>query len=996
MVLATLLPFGAVVAAQQQPGSIRGGVRDLDFDVPLGGVRVTIVETGQSVATTEQGQFVFGQVAPGKYTLVFVKDGFGRQVRGDVVVSAGQLTDVDMSMAGEFTELDELVVQDILQFGAGTDAALLKLRLESPALMDSISADLMSRAGASDAASALRLVPGASVQNGKSGKSAVIRGLPDRYVSSQMNGVRLPSADEDKRAVELDQFPAPVIESIQVSKTFTPDQQGDASGGAVNLRLKSIPDEGIFQFKSEISANSQVTGRRDFLTYDGGGVSTWGRDDGHRDLQLDHIGTNWDGAVGTSRSTAPIDYKWSGALGGKQDLDDHVKIGGFASFFYERDSSFYDNGIDDSRWVEHPGEPMTPQTNQGSPEQKDFKTALFDVTQGTQSVRWGGLGSVGVETENHSLGLTYLYTRIAEDKATLAEDTRGKAYFFPGYDPNDPMGHGNEPENLLAAPYLRLETLEYTERTTGTLQLNGRHKLDIGSFGLDHFLDFRAPELDWTIANSSATLNQPDKRQFGALWLPASFNRGAPPFLPPFTSPPAWFPYKPDANFTLGNLQRIFKDIDERSNQYCANLKLPFEQWSNDKGYLRFGLFHDRLHRQFNQDTFSNFNDNSSFGGTWDEPWSDTFPFEDHPITPSLFDVDYRGDQRISAWYDMLDLPLTSFLSVIGGTRVESTEIDIVNLPEAGATWFPPGASEGVKLNPGDADVSFHQHDVLPSIGLEVKPVEPLTLRGSYSETVARQTFKELTPILQQEFLGGPIFIGNPELRMSSLKNYDVRLDYHPYQGSLLSASWFHKDIEDPIEYVQKLIAFDFTTAVNYPKGKLSGWEFEARNDLGQIWEPLDGLALGANATFIDSEVTLPADEVATFDSPGIRAPMKTRDMTNAPDHLYNLYASYDIAPSGTQVAVFYTVQGDTLIAGATESNGRFVPSVYAREFDTLNVSVTQSLGKYFKLQLQAKNLTNPDIETVYRSKYIGSDVTRTSFSRGIEFAISLAVEFDS
>ena len=108
------------------------------------------------------------------------------------------------------------------------------------ALMDSISADLMSRAGASDAASALKLVAGASVQNGK---SAVIRGLPDRYVSSQMNGVRLPTADEDKRAVELDQFPSAVIESIQVSKTFTPDQQGDASGGAVNVVLKSVPEE---------------------------------------------------------------------------------------------------------------------------------------------------------------------------------------------------------------------------------------------------------------------------------------------------------------------------------------------------------------------------------------------------------------------------------------------------------------------------------------------------------------------------------------------------------------------------------------------------------------------------------------------------------------------------------------------------------------------------------------------------------------------------------
>ena len=220
------------LAAAQQAGSIRGVVYDKEFDTPLPAAQVQILETGQKTATANVGNYVFGQVAPGRYTLIFSREGYVRQVKADVVVQEGKLTDVDVSLAGEFAELDEFVVQDVLQPGAGSETALLNLRFESSALMDSIGSELMSRAGASDAAAALKLVAGASVQDGK---FAVIRGLPDRYVSSQMNGVRLPSADESKRAVELDQFPAAVIESIQVSKTFTPDQQGDASGGAVNL-----------------------------------------------------------------------------------------------------------------------------------------------------------------------------------------------------------------------------------------------------------------------------------------------------------------------------------------------------------------------------------------------------------------------------------------------------------------------------------------------------------------------------------------------------------------------------------------------------------------------------------------------------------------------------------------------------------------------------------------------------------------------------------------
>ena len=205
------------------------------------------------------GQLLARRHQAGLYTVIISKPGYVRQVRSGVVVSAGKLADLDVSLSGEVTEMEEFVVQDALKLKAGTEASLLQLRFKSPSLMDSISSDLMSRAGASDAASALRLVAGATVQDGK---SAVIRGLPDRYVSSQMNGVRLPTADEDKRAVELDQFPSAVIESIQVSKTFTPDQQGDASGGAVNVRLKGVPGRTLLHEVQDRAHRQQLAGDR--------------------------------------------------------------------------------------------------------------------------------------------------------------------------------------------------------------------------------------------------------------------------------------------------------------------------------------------------------------------------------------------------------------------------------------------------------------------------------------------------------------------------------------------------------------------------------------------------------------------------------------------------------------------------------------------------------------------------------------------------------------
>ena len=974
-----MLSLQSFAAVPEQGGSIRGMVKDGDFEAPLGAAQVTIVELGARASTSDQGSYVLNQIRPGTYTLVFSKEGYVRQVKADVVVTAGRLTEVDVALAGEFTEMEEFIVQD-LELGGQSEASLLALRFDSPALLDSIGADFLNRAGASDAAGALRLVAGATVQDDK---FAVIRGLPDRYVSSQLNGVRLPSADEDTRAVELDQFPSPVIESIQVSKTFTPDQQGDASGGAVDVRLRGIPEEAFWGVKLQTSANSQVWGEDGFLTYDGGGVDLLGDDGGDRRVQSENIGGNWDGAVGVKTGNAPYDYKWSVATGGKHLLANDSVLGGFLSLFYERDSSFHDDGINDSLWVKNAGDPLTPEQRQLQGVD-DFKTALFDVTEASASVQLGGLATLGLETDNHELGMTLLYTRTAVDTATLAENTRGKEFFFPGHDPDDPSTPGHEEPS--AAPYLRTETLEYTERQMGSLQLYGKHGLPVESFDLGGF-SFGQPVLDWNLSRSVADLHQPDKRQFGSLWTP-----GREP-IPGFVIDPTHGPFKPAANFNLGNVQRIFKDIEEDSKQVSVNLELPFEQWSSgEQGYFKFGFFDDSVDRQFEQDTFSNFGDFSEFVGDFSEFWSAHFPFEDHPLTESLFDVDYEGEQDIRAWYGMINLPLSATLNLVTGARFESTDIGIVNDAEEFATWFPPGSSTQVMLEEGDADVDFSQDDVLPAVGLVYEPTEQVTVRASYSETVARQTFKELTPIVQQEFLGGPIFIGNPLLEMGAIKNYDLRVDWRPNEGGLLSLSGFWKELTNPIEFVQRLSTeFSYTTPVNFPEGELKGIEAEARQDLGVLWDELDGFSIGANATFIDSEVKLPDGEVAAFEALG--APITERNATNAPEHLYNLYLNYDYAESGTQASLFYTVTGDSLVAGAGEAGGNFIPDVYAKEFGTLNFSISRRLRDHITLEFKARNLTNPDIEQVYRSDHVpGGDVTRTSFQRGREFSIGISI----
>ena len=104
--LILLVIFAMVSHAHaQESGSIRGTVTDQDFDQSLGLVEVSIIETQQTVATTPEGNYVFPEVKPGTYTMVFNKSGYTRRLRGDVLVQSGEVTEVNVDLAGELTEM---------------------------------------------------------------------------------------------------------------------------------------------------------------------------------------------------------------------------------------------------------------------------------------------------------------------------------------------------------------------------------------------------------------------------------------------------------------------------------------------------------------------------------------------------------------------------------------------------------------------------------------------------------------------------------------------------------------------------------------------------------------------------------------------------------------------------------------------------------------------------------------------------------------------------
>lgn len=1007
-------------AYAQASGGIRGMVYDQDFDAPLALAEVMVAETGQKVQASAEGNYVISGLQPGTYTLVVSKEGYTRKVFADVVVPAGSMRDQDAYLAGEFTDMEEFVVQD-LNMGGASEEGLLNLRMEAPALMDSVGADLMSKAGASDAAGALKLVAGATVQDGK---YAVVRGLPDRYVNSQMNGVRLPTADPDKRAVQLDQFPSVMIESIQVSKTFTPDQQGDASGGAVNIVLKGIPDERVLKVKVGTKYKTSVgEAGSGFLVDRGVEMSTWGHD--ADSMKEPVLSGSWDGPVGVSRGDAPPMYDWSVTAGDKFEIGSDLKVGFVGSLFYKKDASYYEDAKDDKYWLLYDkinntghSSSLDPRTSAYPyenyrrigifPSEDMGSSSLFDVTKGTEDLQWGTLGAVGAETENHELTLLYSYNFSAENTARLAEDTRGKYHFFPDYDPTDPKSPGGAaspwpwslyPRNKdtdfsAAAPFRRTESLDYIERIASSLQLNGRHTLPIGETEFGSFFTLKEPEFDWTIAKSESTMDTPDRRTLETYWY-LDENK-----IPHHSM------YVDDGPTPL--LLRKWRSVGEESDQYFYNLKLPFSVWNGEDGFLKLGVFDDQVEREYDEASFYSstavYNDSLL---DWEELWSERLATQTIVMVDSPRDVNYDGNQEISAWYYMAEFPVFSFFKVTGGARFEKTDISTsMRDVDAKTQLYIPANNYGDLDFLGNehlANASIQQDDVLPSLGFEFTPLDSVVVRGSYTETLARMTFKELVPIQQVENIGDDIFIGNPGLQMSALKNYDLRFDYTPYAGGLISFSWFRKEIKDPIDYHQVLLGGSTlaTTVNNYPEGLINGYEFEVRQSLGEWWSSLEGLKIGGNLTLIESELDasteiaiLQGSSVDMSDIIAAEYNDGTRDMMGAPEYLYNLNATYTVPKFGTELGLFYTVKGDSLKTAGTQDNGHYIPQVYEKEFASLNFSLSQKLGENWKLGFKAKNLLNPDIQTVYRSNYTGEEVAKTSYTKGREFSISLSYEF--
>src|SRR5690554_6546526 len=273
--------FSLVITAFAQQGIIRGTVIDQDSGEPLLGVAALIEETNIGTVSDFDGNFEI-KIPPGQYTLQLSYVGYGKVTVQDIQVNERQVTLLEnIRIKEELGELGEVTITAAML--NTTEEALLTVKKKAPNVLDGISSANFRKIGDSDAASAIKRVPGVSVEEGK---YVYVRGLGDRYTKSTLNGMDIPGLDPDRNTVQMDMFPTSLLDNIIVVKSFTADLPADFTGGIVDIATKDFPDEKILNISLSTGYHPQMHFNKHYLSYPGGKFDFLGFDDGTRALPM--------------------------------------------------------------------------------------------------------------------------------------------------------------------------------------------------------------------------------------------------------------------------------------------------------------------------------------------------------------------------------------------------------------------------------------------------------------------------------------------------------------------------------------------------------------------------------------------------------------------------------------------------------------------------------------------------------------------------------------
>lgn len=257
---------------------IAGTVRDETNAIALPGVPVEVAGTQRTVYTDVDGRYVI-DVPPGDHELKVMLEGY--QARSIKVATGSQkniVADIALTMT-RFAEAVTVTAQTVDVPTSSAEAQLIE-RKQAQVITDNVGSQDMRKNGDSDAASAMARVTGISLVDNQ---YVFVRGLGERYSNTTLAGSLIPTTEPDKKVVPLDLFPTGLIDSVQVSKSYSPDRSAEFAGGLVQIAPMKLPTQPMVDLSYGLNFFTTATGK-DIPLSPLGNRDFWGFDAGARAL----------------------------------------------------------------------------------------------------------------------------------------------------------------------------------------------------------------------------------------------------------------------------------------------------------------------------------------------------------------------------------------------------------------------------------------------------------------------------------------------------------------------------------------------------------------------------------------------------------------------------------------------------------------------------------------------------------------------------------------
>ena len=921
---------------------ITGTVIDGDFNEPLPFANILVKETGEGVTSDFDGKYSI-ELPKGSYTLVFSFVGYETKEITNINVSDADYTVTDIVLNSVAQGLEEVVVT--VDAKRNTESSVLEIQRKSASLLDGISAQAFQKIGANDIASAVKNVPGVSVQGGK---YVYVRGLGDRYSKSILNGVDIPGLDPDRNTIQMDLFPTNMLSNVLVIKSARADLPADFTGGVIDIITKDFPAKQEFSISASMSFNPDMHFNDNYLSYEGGQTDFLGFDDGTRKdkifntflgnaydprlnatttglTTINHISNQFNPQMAPNNDTSGMNYNFGVSYGNQFNFDNGHSFGFLGSLSYRKEQTVFENTQDNIY-------NFSPNRTELSFEENRLQTG----TIGGENIIASGLFGMTYKTNASKFKFNALHIQNGES-------TSGRFRQLTRFSDFIDFNKFN---------------LEYNERSISNGTLSGLHNLTESQF-----------KVEWTLSGTQAKVHDKDVRNTT------------------FQDEEGIFSFQENTE-----PKRIWRTLDEYNLVGKVDLIKRFTFLKED-AVLKFGAFSSLKERDFSiaqysvSSNFTSERDWANYGGDPNQlfnPVNLISPTNDsgtyiNPQTTIRQDANiFNARQQNLAAYVSNEFNISPKLKSIIGFRFENYQV------------FYTGENSQLGQVFNDEQI-ISENNLFPSTNFIYSLTDNKNLRFAYSLTTARPSFKEASIAEIYDPLSNLFFIGNINIKPTYIDNFDLRYEAFGEDAQLFAMSLFYKNLTDPIEIGFVAASTSNYKPLNLENANVYGIELEVRQKLSNWIAGLRNFNLNFNGSYIISDEKYSEDELK-LRTLGLRDGETlgtSRPLQGQSPYLINAGLDYNNTDKGIRGGFYYNVQGKTL---EVVGDG-FYPDVFTMPFHSLNFNFTKQFKNNTSLTLRVRNLLDDERESLFEG-YGGTTEYFRLRHIGRSFSLGYSIKF--